>query len=86
MPVSLIPAFLFYCYTNGITPGPANLCSLSAGALSFSAHFPDLPGDDQVSADQDHIRSLLADPSHQFLIVCAEVFLMKIGDKDDLQR
>ena len=30
MPVSLIPAFLFYCYTNGITPGPANLCSLSA--------------------------------------------------------
>lgn len=30
MPVALIPSFLFYCYINGITPGPANLCSLSA--------------------------------------------------------
>lgn len=30
MPISLIPSFLFYCYINGITPGPANLCTLSA--------------------------------------------------------
>ena len=30
MPAALIPSFLFYCYINGITPGPANLCSLSA--------------------------------------------------------
>lgn len=30
MPSSLIPAFLLYCYVCGITPGPANLCSLSA--------------------------------------------------------
>lgn len=30
MPVSLIPSFLFYCIVSGITPGPANLCSLSA--------------------------------------------------------
>lgn len=30
MPNSLIPAFLIYCYVCGITPGPANLCSLSA--------------------------------------------------------
>ncbi|WP_298029801.1 LysE family transporter [uncultured Dysosmobacter sp.] len=30
MPVSLFPAFLTYCYVCGITPGPANLCSLSA--------------------------------------------------------
>lgn len=30
MPVSLIPSFLVYCYTGAITPGPANLCSLSA--------------------------------------------------------
>lgn len=30
MPNSLIPAFLLYCYVCGITPGPANLCSLSA--------------------------------------------------------
>lgn len=30
MPVSLIPAFLVYCFVGGITPGPANLCSLSA--------------------------------------------------------
>lgn len=30
MPVSLIPAFLVYCYVCAITPGPANLCSLSA--------------------------------------------------------
>ena len=29
MPVSLIPSFLLYCYTGAITPGPANLCSLS---------------------------------------------------------
>ena len=30
MPVSLIPSFLIYCYVGAITPGPANLCSLSA--------------------------------------------------------
>lgn len=30
MPRSLIPSFLLYCYVCGITPGPANLCSLSA--------------------------------------------------------
>ena len=34
MPIRLIPSFLFYCYINGITPGPANLCSLSA-ALNY---------------------------------------------------
>lgn len=30
MPVSLIPSFLLYCLIGAITPGPANLCSLSA--------------------------------------------------------
>lgn len=30
MPVSLIPSFLVYCFVGGITPGPANLCSLGA--------------------------------------------------------
>lgn len=30
MPASLIPSFLLYCYIGAITPGPANLCSLSA--------------------------------------------------------
>ena len=30
MPASLIPAFLVYCFVNSITPGPANLCTLSA--------------------------------------------------------
>ena len=30
MPKELIPSFLFYCFVNGITPGPANLSSLSA--------------------------------------------------------
>lgn len=30
MPTSLIPSFLLYCYIGAITPGPANLCSLSA--------------------------------------------------------
>lgn len=30
MPASLIPSFLMYTYLTGITPGPANLCSLSA--------------------------------------------------------
>lgn len=30
MPTSLIPSFLIYCYTNCITPGPANFCSLGA--------------------------------------------------------
>lgn len=29
MPASLIPSFLAFCFVNGITPGPANLCSLS---------------------------------------------------------
>jgi len=29
MPLSLLPSFLVYCFTNAITPGPANLCSLS---------------------------------------------------------
>ena len=30
MPASLIPGFLIYCFVGGITPGPANLCSLGA--------------------------------------------------------
>ena len=30
MPVSIIPSFLYYCFITGITPGPANLCSLNA--------------------------------------------------------
>lgn len=30
MPLTLIPSFLTYCYIGAITPGPANLCSLSA--------------------------------------------------------
>lgn len=30
MPLSILPSFLAYCYINAITPGPANLCSLSA--------------------------------------------------------
>lgn len=30
MPVSLIPSFLLYCFVGGITPGPANFCSLGA--------------------------------------------------------
>lgn len=34
MPVHLIPSFLFFCYVNMITPGPANLCSLFA-ALNY---------------------------------------------------
>lgn len=34
MPLSLIPSFLFYCLVSGITPGPANLCSLAA-ALKY---------------------------------------------------
>lgn len=29
MPASLLPSFLLYCFTNAITPGPANLCTLS---------------------------------------------------------
>lgn len=29
MPLSLLPSFLVYCYVGAITPGPANLCSLS---------------------------------------------------------
>ena len=29
MPFSLLPSFFSYCFINGITPGPANLCSLS---------------------------------------------------------
>lgn len=31
MPIAIIPSFVIYCYITGITPGPANLCSLSAG-------------------------------------------------------
>ena len=34
MPITLIPSFLFYCLVSGITPGPANLCSLST-ALKY---------------------------------------------------
>lgn len=30
MPISMLPSFLLYCYVGAITPGPANLCSLSA--------------------------------------------------------
>lgn len=30
MPAAIIPSFLLYCYIGGITPGPANLCSLSS--------------------------------------------------------
>lgn len=30
MPTSLIPSFLLFCYVGAITPGPANICSLSA--------------------------------------------------------
>lgn len=30
MPASMLPSFLLYCYVGAITPGPANLCSLSA--------------------------------------------------------
>ncbi len=30
MPLRLIPSFLFFCFIQSITPGPANLCSLSA--------------------------------------------------------
>lgn len=30
MPAAMIPSFLVYCYVGAITPGPANLCSLSA--------------------------------------------------------
>ena len=30
MPISVIPGFLLYCFITAITPGPANLCSLSA--------------------------------------------------------
>ncbi|MBR1552432.1 MAG: LysE family transporter [Schwartzia sp.] len=30
MPSSMIPSFILYCAVSAITPGPANLCSLSA--------------------------------------------------------
>lgn len=30
MPSYIIPSFLFFCFVSSITPGPANLCSLSA--------------------------------------------------------
>ena len=30
MPLSVLPSFLIYCFITAITPGPANLCSLSA--------------------------------------------------------
>lgn len=29
MPLTIVPSFLIYCYITGVTPGPANLCSLS---------------------------------------------------------
>lgn len=45
MPISLIPSFLLYCFVGGITPGPANLCSLSAALLPllrrFKEQYPD---------------------------------------------
>lgn len=34
MPKTMLPSFLLYCYIGAITPGPANLCSLST-ALRF---------------------------------------------------
>lgn len=34
VPIHILPSFLFYCYVSGITPGPANLCSLSS-AMQF---------------------------------------------------
>lgn len=34
MPAAIIPSFLIYCYIGAITPGPANLCSLST-ALKY---------------------------------------------------
>lgn len=34
MPVSLIPSFVVYAFLSSITPGPANLCSLSAALRS----------------------------------------------------
>lgn len=34
VPIQILPSFLFYCYVTGITPGPANICSLSA-SLQF---------------------------------------------------
>ena len=30
VPIRLLQSFLIYCYVGAITPGPANLCSLSA--------------------------------------------------------
>ena len=30
MPLHVIPSFLFFCFIEGITPGPANLASLNA--------------------------------------------------------
>ena len=30
MPITIIPSFLFFCFVEGITPGPANLGSLNA--------------------------------------------------------
>lgn len=30
MPLTIIPSFLFFCFVEGITPGPANLASLNA--------------------------------------------------------
>lgn len=29
MPGTMLSSFLLYCYIGAITPGPANLCSLS---------------------------------------------------------
>lgn len=29
VPFEVLPSFLFYCYISAVTPGPANICSLS---------------------------------------------------------
>ena len=29
IPIEILPSFLFYCYISAVTPGPANICSLS---------------------------------------------------------
>ena len=37
MPLSVLPPFLLYCFITAITPGPANLCSLSASLRGRAA-------------------------------------------------
>lgn len=34
LPLSVVPAFIFYCFISGITPGPANLTSF-ASAMKY---------------------------------------------------